>query len=98
MSDFIETLFQTIQDRKLHPKPGSYTNSLFAAGEDEIVKKVGEEAVEVILAVKGQGKERIVEETADLTYHLLVLLAACDLTWDDVCQELARRHGAVRKI
>ncbi len=92
MSDFIETLFQTIQDRKLHPKPGSYTNSLLAAGEDEIVKKVGEEAVEVILAVKGQGKERIVEETADLTYHLLVMLAACDLTWEDVCQELARRH------
>ncbi|HRQ37360.1 MAG TPA: phosphoribosyl-ATP diphosphatase [Chloroflexota bacterium] len=92
MSDFIETLFQTIQDRKLHPKAGSYTSSLFTAGEDEIVKKVGEEAVEVILAVKGQGKQRIVEETADLTYHLLVLLTSCDLTWEDVCQELAQRH------
>jgi phosphoribosyl-ATP pyrophosphohydrolase len=92
MADFIDKLFLTIQDRKANPQPGSYTNSLFAAGEDEIVKKVGEEAVEVILAVKGQGKERIVEETADLTYHLLVLLAACDLTWEAVCQELAQRH------
>jgi phosphoribosyl-ATP pyrophosphohydrolase len=92
MSDFAERLFALIQDRKLHPKPGSYTNSLFTAGEDEIVKKVGEEAVELILAAKGQGKKRIVEEAADLTFHLLVLLAAYDLTWHDVCQELARRH------
>jgi len=92
MSDFVDTLFLTIQDRKMNPKAGSYTNSLFTAGEDEIVKKVGEEAVEVILAVKGQGKQRIVEETADLTYHLLVLLAACDLTWENVCQELAQRQ------
>ena len=92
MTDFIDTLFATIQDRKVNPKPGSYTNSLFAAGEDEIVKKVGEEAVEIILAVKGQGNERIIEETADLVYHLLVMLAAQDLTWDDVRAELAKRH------
>ncbi len=92
MTDFIDTLFATIQDRKVNPKPGSYTNSLFDAGEDEIVKKVGEEAVEIILAVKGQGNERIIEETADLVYHLLVMLAAQDLTWDDVRAELAKRH------
>ncbi|MBK8985549.1 MAG: phosphoribosyl-ATP diphosphatase [Chloroflexi bacterium] len=92
MTDFIDTLFATIQDRKTNPKPGSYTNSLFDAGEDEIVKKVGEEAVEIILAVKGQGKTRIVEETADLIYHLLVMLAAHDLAWDDVRAELERRH------
>jgi len=92
MTDFIDTLFATIQDRKANPKPGSYTNSLFAAGEDEIVKKVGEEAVEIILAVKGQGNERIIEETADLVYHLLVLLASRDLSWDDVRTELANRH------
>ncbi len=92
MTDFIDTLFATIQDRKVNPKPGSYTNSLFDAGEDEIVKKVGEEAVEIILAVKGQGQERIIEETADLVYHLLVMLAAQDLTWDDVRAELEKRH------
>ena len=92
MTDFIDTLFATIQDRKSNPQPGSYTNSLFAAGEDEIVKKVGEEAVEIILAVKGQGQQRIIEETADLVYHLLVMLAAQDLTWDDVRGELENRH------
>ena len=92
MTDFIDTLFATIQDRKSNPQPGSYTNSLFAAGEDEIVKKVGEEAVEIILAVKGQGQQRIIEETTDLVYHLLVMLAAQDLTWDDVRGELEKRH------
>jgi phosphoribosyl-ATP pyrophosphohydrolase len=92
MTDFINTLFATIQDRQANPKPGAYTNSLFAAGEDEIVKKIGEEAVEIILAVKGQGKTRVIEETADLVYHLLVLLAAQELTWDDVRAELEKRH------
>lgn len=92
MTDFIETLFATIQDRKLNPKLGSYTNSLFADGEDEIIKKIGEEAIEIIIAVKGQGKERIIEETSDLVYHLLVMLASQDLTWDEVCAELEKRH------
>lgn len=92
MTDFIDTLFATIQDRKTNPKPGSYTNSLFDDGEDEIIKKVGEEAVEIIIAVKGQGKERIIEESADLVYHLLVTLASQDLTWADVCAELEKRH------
>ncbi|MCB9420681.1 MAG: phosphoribosyl-ATP diphosphatase [Ardenticatenaceae bacterium] len=92
MTDILDTLFVTLQDRKANPKPGSYTNSLFDAGEDEIVKKVGEEAVEIILAAKGQGNERLVEETADLLYHLFVLLTARDLTLDDVRAELTRRH------
>ncbi len=90
---FLHTLSQTIQDRKTNPKQGSYTNQLFNAGEDEIVKKVGEEAVEVILAVKGQGNERVISESADLIYHLLVLLAHKGLTLEDVERELERRHG-----
>jgi phosphoribosyl-ATP pyrophosphohydrolase len=89
---FLHTLFQTIQDRKVNPKQGSYTHQLFSAGEDEIVKKVGEEAVEVILAAKGQGDQRLIEESADLIYHLLVLLARKGLTLDDVERELERRH------
>jgi phosphoribosyl-ATP pyrophosphohydrolase len=89
---FLHTLFQTIQDRKANPKPGSYTNQLFSAGEDEIVKKVGEEAVEIILAAKGQGDQRLIEESADLIYHLLVLLAHKGLTLEDVERELERRH------
>lgn len=92
MTDILDTLFATLQDRKTNPRAGSYTAELLAAGEDEIVKKVGEEAVEIILATKGQGNERLVEETADLLYHLLVLLVARDLTLDDIRAELTRRH------
>ena len=92
MSDFIDQLFATLQDRKTNPTPGSYTASLLADGEDEIVKKIGEEAVEVILAAKSQGDQRVVEETADLVYHLLVLLVSRDLSWDDIRGELESRH------
>ncbi|MBI5349768.1 MAG: phosphoribosyl-ATP diphosphatase [Chloroflexi bacterium] len=89
---FLHTLFQTIQDRKKNPKAGSYTNTLFEMGEDEIIKKVGEDAVEIILAAKGQGDQRLIEESADLMIHLLVLLAHKGLTLDDVERELERRH------
>jgi phosphoribosyl-ATP pyrophosphohydrolase len=92
VSDIVAHVFATIEDRKANPKPGSYTNSLLDAGEDEIVKKIGEEAVEVILAAKGQGDERVISELADLTYHCLVLLAQRGLTPDDVAAELERRH------
>ncbi|HEX3053963.1 MAG TPA: phosphoribosyl-ATP diphosphatase [Aggregatilineaceae bacterium] len=85
-------LFGVIEDRKANPKPGSYTNQLLDAGEDEIVKKIGEEAVEVILAAKGQGDERVISELADLTYHCLVLLSYRGLSPEDVTAELERRH------
>ncbi len=88
----LEELFQIIEDRKANPQPGSYTAKLLAAGEDEIIKKIGEEAVEVILAVKGQGDQRVIEEIADLYYHTLVLLSARDLSLADVEAELRRRH------
>ena len=92
MSDILEQLLATLQERKANPRPESYTARLLAAGEDEIVKKIGEEAIEVILAAKGQDNQRIVEETADLLYHVLVLLVARDLTWADVKVELVRRQ------
>jgi len=92
MNDFIDELFATLQERKRNPLPDSYTASLLTAGEDEIVKKIGEEAVEVILAAKGQGNQRVVEESADLIYHLLVLLVSRDLSWDDIRGELQQRH------
>lgn len=88
----LNDLFAVICDRRDHPSDQSYTARLIAQGEDEIIKKVGEEAVEVILAAKGQGDQRLVEEIADLTYHVLVLLAERRLTPDDVRAELARRH------
>jgi phosphoribosyl-ATP pyrophosphohydrolase len=92
MTDTLERVFAVIADRKAHPKPGSYTNRLLEAGEDEIVKKIGEEAVEVILAAKSQGDQRVISELADLTYHCLVLLAQRNLSPDDVAAELERRY------
>lgn len=90
--DAIEELYQTILARKSASTEKSYTARLFEKGEDEIVKKIGEEAIEVILAAKGQGNVRLTEEVADLTYHVLVLLAARGLTPADVAAELARRR------
>lgn len=89
--DPLTTLWTILQDRRDNPPAGSYTAQLLQAGNDEIAKKVGEEAIEVILAAKAQGRQRLVEESADLIYHLLVLLLAKGLTWDDVLQELAAR-------
>ncbi|MDH7485072.1 MAG: bifunctional phosphoribosyl-AMP cyclohydrolase/phosphoribosyl-ATP diphosphatase HisIE [Anaerolineae bacterium] len=84
-------LWAIIQERKAHPKEGSYTCHLLAAGQPEILKKVGEEAVEAIVAAQCEGDARLVSELADLTYHILVLLAARGLSWADVEAELARR-------
>jgi phosphoribosyl-ATP pyrophosphohydrolase len=92
VTDTVKRVFAVIEDRKAHPKPGSYTNRLLDAGEDEIVKKIGEEAVEVILAATSQGNERVIAELADLTYHCLVLLAQRGLSPDDVAAELERRY------
>lgn len=92
MTNAIADLETALLSRKRNPSSDSYTTRLLNAGEDEIVKKVGEEAVEVILAVKGQGDERIIEESADLVYHLLVLLISRDLSWADVEAELEKRR------
>jgi len=89
----LHKLFTIIQHRKQNPPTGSYTASLFAAGADEILKKVGEEAMEVILAGKGQSDQRLIEESADLLYHLFVLLAHRGVTLADVEDELSRRHA-----
>ena len=85
-------LYKIILDRQENPVEGSYTAYLFKKGQNEILKKVGEESVEVILAAKAQGKERLIEEVADLTYHTLVLLADAGLTPADVLNELDKRH------
>ena len=91
MSTEIDELYQVLLDRKENPREGSYTNQLLA-DEEEIAKKIGEEAIEIVLAAASQGRERIIEETADLIYHTLVLLVANDITWDDILAELARRR------
>ena len=91
MSTILRDLFDIIQDRKVNPKEGSYTCRLFAAGENEILKKMGEEVVETIVAAKGEGDERLVYEVADLLYHTLVLLAYRDIELADVQDELTKR-------
>jgi phosphoribosyl-ATP pyrophosphohydrolase len=88
----LDQLFEIIENRKANPTPESYTARLFSDGEDRILQKVGEETVEVILAAKGQGKERIIEEVADLFYHMLVLLVEKKLSLKDIENELLRRH------
>lgn len=92
MTDFIDTLFAIIQDRQANPTPESYTSRLFAEGLDRITQKVGEEAIEVVIAAHSQTDERLISELADLTYHSLVLLAHKGLTPDDIRAELEKRH------
>ena len=92
MTEMLVELYATIVERRTSPRPAAYAASLFAAGEDEIIKKVGEEAIEVILAAKAQGDQRVVEEAADLLYHLLVLLALRGITLAQVEAELEARH------
>lgn len=93
MSDTLTQLWNTIEQRKQQRPAGSYTVQLLEAGENEIVKKIGEEAIEVIVAAKGEGDDRVIYEMSDLIYHAMVLLAARDLTWHDIEAELARRFG-----
>ena len=90
----LNELFEIITDRKSNPQPGSYTNKLLDGSVDVVLQKVGEEAVEVILAAKGQGNQRLVEEVSDLFYHTLVLLARQGVTLADIETELRRRHSA----
>jgi phosphoribosyl-ATP pyrophosphohydrolase len=92
MADFLTELEAIIGERKQSPKEGSYTSSLFAEGVPRIAQKVGEEAVEVVVAALSQSRERQIEETADLVFHLLVLLAIEGITLDEVRAELQRRH------
>ncbi len=89
----IHKLFDIIQDRKANPKPGSYTNSLFEAGNERMAQKVGEEAIEVVIASSGIDKQRLVEESADLIYHLWVLLVSQEIPLSEVEKELTRRHS-----
>jgi phosphoribosyl-ATP pyrophosphohydrolase len=91
MDNITQQVFDVIEGRKLNAPEGSYTAKLFAAGEVEVLKKIGEEAVEVVVAASKQTDDRIVYEMADLVYHSLVLLSMHNLSWRDVEEELARR-------
>lgn len=86
-----EDVYQVILDRKEHPKEGSYTNYLFDKGIDKILKKLGEEATEIVIAAKNPNPEETKYEIADFLYHAMVLMAVKGLTWEDITEELADR-------
>ena len=86
-----EDVYAVIADRKVNPKEGSYTNYLFEKGIDKILKKIGEEATEIVIAAKNPDREEVKYEIADFLYHMMVLMAECNLDWSDITEELARR-------
>ncbi len=89
----IASLERTIQERKVNPKKGSYTNSLLDSGMNKVAQKVGEEAIELVIEAKDDNKELFLGEAADLMYHYLVLLAAKEFTLNDVTDVLKKRHS-----
>ncbi len=91
-------LYDLIKGRKTEKKEGSYTTYLFEQGIDKILKKVGEECTEVIIAGKGGDKEETIFEIADLTYHVLVLMVQAGISVQDVIAELAKRHVVDKKV
>ena len=91
--DILRELYSVIMDRKEHPVEGSYTNYLFDKGTDKISKKLGEEAVEVVIAASQRDRKATIQEIADLEYHLLVLMADRGITIDDVEAELRSRRS-----
>lgn len=89
----LEGVLRTIQNRRQHPQSGSYTSKLFDGGHDKILKKVAEEAGEVLIAAKGGRKEEIVYEVADLLFHTLMVLGYHGISLQDIYQELGKRFG-----
>lgn len=87
----IESLFGTIENRSIDLTEGSYTVSLLSGHEDKLLKKIGEEATEVVMAAKSNDADQLRYESADLVYHLLVVLKRWGLTPDDLARELASR-------
>jgi phosphoribosyl-ATP pyrophosphohydrolase/phosphoribosyl-AMP cyclohydrolase len=98
-SDFtLEGLMELIKGRKTEKKEGSYTTYLFEKGLDKILKKVGEESTEVIIAAKAEDKRETVYEIADLAYHVMVLMAQAGISLEEVRGELASRHVIDHKV
>ena len=99
LNDFtLDELYDLIKGRKDNPQDGSYTSYLFDKGLDKILKKVGEECTEVVIAAKGGDKEETVFEISDLTYHVLVLMAEYGIALNDIKAQLASRHVIDKKV
>jgi phosphoribosyl-ATP pyrophosphohydrolase len=93
----LDDIARVVLERKINPPPGSYVASLLSGGKDAILKKIGEESTEVIIASKSGDRKEIIHELADLWFHCMVLMAAEGLSHEDVFQELEARYGAARK-
>lgn len=93
-----DALYDLIRGRKTNPQEGSYTTYLFDKGIDKILKKVGEESTEVIVAGKGGSKEETVFEIADLAYHVMVLMVEMGITPEEITRELEKRHVVDKKV
>lgn len=93
-----EGLYELIKGRKTNPKEGSYTTYLFDKGLDKILKKIGEESTEVIIAGKAEDKKETVYEIADLAYHVMVLMIESGISLEDIHKELASRHVIDKKV
>ena len=89
----LEHVYATIIDRKVNPREGSYTNYLFDKGIDKILKKVGEESTEIVIAAKNPNANEVKYEIADFLYHMMVLMAEKNVTREDITDELARREA-----
>lgn len=96
-SNTLEKVFDVIEDRKHSPKDDSYVSGLFNSGLDGILKKVGEEAGETIIAAKNKAKNELVYELTDLWFHSMVLLSEMNLSYSDIYKELERRFGKSKK-
>ena len=88
----LREVYDVIEDRRIHPKEGSYTNYLFEKGIDKMLKKVGEETAEVIIASKNPGNDELIYEISDLFYHLSVLMVERGVTYDEIFEELSKRR------
>ncbi len=93
-----EGLMELIRGRKTDPKEGSYTTYLFDKGMDKILKKIGEESTEVIIAAKDQDKKETIYEVADLAYHVMVMMIEAGISLEDIHRELASRHVIDHKV
>ena len=93
----IQELYKIIEERRASDSDGSYTSSLFRDGLDRIAQKVGEEAVEVVIAAKNDDMDDLIGEVADLTYHMLVLLVDKGVTVESIGQKLQQRHALKEK-
>ena len=94
----LDDLYEIIKERKVNAEEGSYTKYLFNKGIDKILKKVGEECTELIIAAKGNDKDEIISEICDLTYHILVLMAEKEINLGELNNELSKRRNKINNF